>query len=102
MVHAMPFPMINVFYFYISIFRNMCAVPSMTVFCSFLNSCFPVVLLMYFVSDFAVVPVATVINGITFVFAFNLLLLLFITETWEIVCTHCADDDDDDDDALTG
>jgi len=99
MVHVMPFPMINVLYFYISTFRNMCAVPSMTVFCSFLNSCFPVVLLMYFVSDFEVVPVAHVVSFLFF--AFNLLLLLFMMETREIVCTHGADDDDDDD-ALTG
>jgi hypothetical protein len=58
----MPFTMINVLYFYISTFRNMCIVPSMTVFCGFLNSCFPVVLLMYFVSDFEVVPVAYVVS----------------------------------------
>jgi hypothetical protein len=45
-----------------------------------------------------VVPVATVISAITFVFAFNL-SLLFIMATWEILCTDCADDDDT---ALTG
>jgi hypothetical protein len=56
MAHVMLFPMINVLYFYISTFRNMCAVLSMTVFCSLLNSCFSVVLLMYIVSDVAVVP----------------------------------------------
>jgi hypothetical protein len=47
---------------------------------------------MYFVSDFEVVPVAPVISGIIFVFAFNL-LLLFIMETREIVCTYGAHDD---------
>jgi len=31
-VHVMLLPMLNVLYFYISTFRNMCAVPSVTVF----------------------------------------------------------------------
>ena len=32
---------LNLLYFYISIFRSMCAVPNMAVFCSSLTSCFP-------------------------------------------------------------
>jgi len=45
-----------------------------------------------FYDDFEVDPVARVIRGIFF--AFNLLLLLFIMGTREIVGTHCLDDDD--------
>ena len=82
----------------------MCAVPSTTVFCSFFNSCLPVVLLVYFMNDFEVVPVAPVISGkffaLNLLLLLLLLLLLFIMETREIVCTHDADDDDDD--AVTG
>ena len=39
----------------------MCAVPNMAVFCSFLTSCFPGVLLTYFLNDFEIVPVASII-----------------------------------------
>jgi len=39
---------LNLLYFYISIFRSMCAVPNMAVFCSFLTSCIPGMLLTYF------------------------------------------------------
>ena len=60
-------PVLNLLYFYISTFRSMCAVPNMTVFCSALTSCFPGMLLMYFLSDFEIVPVAPIITGITFV-----------------------------------
>jgi hypothetical protein len=69
--------MMNVLYFYISTFRNVCAVPSMTVFCSFLNSCFPVVLLTYFMNDFVVVPVAAVISGIILV-CIQLIIIIII------------------------
>jgi hypothetical protein len=75
MAHVMLFPMINVLYIYISTFRNMCAVPSMTVFCSFLNSCFPVVLLTYFVSDVAVVPLPLLL----------VVSLLFLLSTFIII-----------------
>ena len=34
-------PVLNLLYFYINTFRNMCAVPNMAVFCSSLTSCFP-------------------------------------------------------------
>ena len=46
----------------------MCAVPNMAVFCSSLTSCFPGMLLMYFLNDFEIIPVAPIIIGITFVF----------------------------------
>ena len=49
-----------------------CAVPSMADFCSSLIECFPRVLLRYFLNDFEMVPVATVIAGIYFVFTFHI------------------------------
>ena len=75
----------NLLYFYISTFRSMCAVTNMAVFCSSLTSCFPGMLLTYFLNDFEIVQVAPIITGITFVFTFHmrcisivrLLLLLF-------------------------
>ena len=63
---------LNLLYFYISTFRSMCAVPKMAVFCSSLTSCFPGMLLTYFLSEFETVPVAPVITGITFVFTFHM------------------------------
>ena len=50
----------------------MCAVPNMAVFCSSLTSCFPGMLLTYFLNDFETVPVAPIITGITFVFTFHM------------------------------
>jgi hypothetical protein len=58
MVHVMLFPMLNVLYFYISTFRSMCAVPNIAVFCSSSISCYPGMLLGYFMNDFEIVPVA--------------------------------------------
>jgi len=58
---------LNLLYFYISTFRIMCAVPNMAVFCSSLTSCFPSMLLTYFLNDFEIVPVAPIITGINFV-----------------------------------
>jgi len=63
---------LNLLYFYISTFRSMCAVPNMAVFCSSLTSCFPGMLLTYFLNDFEKVPVAPIITGITFVFTFHM------------------------------
>ena len=48
---------LNLLYFYISTFRSMCAVPNMAVFGSSLTSCFPGILLTYFLNDFEIVPV---------------------------------------------
>jgi len=62
----------NLSYFYISTFRSMCAVPNMAVSCSSLTSCFPGMLLTYFLNDFESVPVAPTITGITFVFTFHM------------------------------
>ena len=72
---------LNLLYFYIITFRSVCAVPNIAVFCSSLTSCFPAMLLMYFLNDFEIVPVASIITGIIFVFIFHvrsLLLLLLL------------------------
>ena len=66
---------LNLLYFYISTFRSMCAVPNMAVFCSSMTSCFPGMLLTYFLNVFEIVPIAPIIT-ITFVFTLLLLLLL--------------------------
>ena len=55
---------LNLLYFYISTFRSMRAVPNMAVFCSSLTSCFPGMLLTYFLNDFEIVPVAPIVTGI--------------------------------------
>ena len=67
MVHVMLFPMLNLLQFYTSIFRSMCAVPNVAVFCSSLISCFPGTLLRYFLNDFEIVPVAPIITGVALV-----------------------------------
>jgi len=56
-------PVLNLLYFYISTFRSMCAVPNMVVFWNSLTSCFPGMLLTYFLNDFEIVPVAPIITG---------------------------------------
>ena len=63
---------LNLLYFYISTFRSLCAVPNMAVFCSSFTSCFPGMLLTYFLNDFETVPVAPIITAITFVFTFHM------------------------------
>ena len=67
---------LNLLHFYISTFRSMCAVPNMAVFCSSLTSCFPGMLLTYFLNDFEIVPVAPIINGITFVIIIIMVAML--------------------------
>ena len=52
---------LNLLYFYISTFQSKCSVPNMAVFCSSLTSCFPGMLLTYFLNDFEIVPVAPII-----------------------------------------
>ena len=63
---------LNLLYFYISTFRSVCAVPNMAVFCSSFTSCFPGMLLTYFLNDSEIVPVAPIITGIAFVFTFHM------------------------------
>ena len=90
--------MLNVLYFYISICRNMCPVPSMAVFGSILISCVPGILLRYFVKHFEMAPVAPVITGIAFVFKFHkrciykvlLLLLLLLLLLYNRHRRHCS------------
>ena len=65
-------------YFHISIFRSMCAVPNMAVFCSFVISCFPGMLLRYGLSNFEMVGVAPVITGLLLFLLLLLLLLLLV------------------------
>ena len=48
----------------------MYAVPNMAVFCRYLTSWFPGMLLTYVLNDSEIVPVAPLITGITFVFTF--------------------------------
>ena len=67
---------LNLLYFYISTFRSMCAVPNMAVFCSSLTSCFPGMLLTYFLNDFEIVPVAPII------------IIIIITLTDEVLVIH--------------
>ena len=43
----------------------------MAVFCSSLSSCFPGMLLTYFLNGFEIVPVAPTITGIAFVFTLH-------------------------------
>ena len=63
---------LNLLCFYISTFQSVCAVPNMAVFWSSLTSCFPGMLLTYFLNDFEIVPVAPIITGITFVCTFHM------------------------------
>jgi len=63
---------LSLLYFYISTFRSMCAVPNMAVLWSSLTSCFPGMLLTYFLNGFEIVPIAPIITGITFVFTFHM------------------------------
>jgi hypothetical protein len=72
MVHKSLAPVLNLLHFYISTFRSMCAVPNMAVFCSSLTSWFLGMLLVYFLNDFQIVPVAPIITGITFVFTIHM------------------------------
>jgi len=59
---------LNLLYFYISTFRSMCAVPNMAVFCNSLTLCFPSMWLTYFLNDFEIVPVTSIITGITLLY----------------------------------
>jgi hypothetical protein len=55
----------------------MCIVSSMAVFCSVLISCFPGMLVRYFMNDFVMVPVVAIITGITLVFTFYMRCILY-------------------------
>ena len=57
---------------YFSTLRSMCADPNMDLVCSFLISCFPVMLLRYCLNDFEMVSGAPISIGITFAFTFHM------------------------------
>ena len=79
--------MLNLLYFYVSIFKSICAVPKMALFCSSLTSWFPGMLLTCFLKDFEIVPIAPIITGTIFVSTFHMrrLLLLLILLLLHIV-----------------
>jgi len=64
--------MLIILYFYISTFRSMCALPNMAVFCSSLISCFPGMLLGYYLYDFGMVPIVPIFTDIITVFVFQM------------------------------
>ena len=60
--------LLNLLYLYISAFRSMCAVLNMAVFCSSLPSCFPGMLLTYFLNYFIIIIIIIiVVIQVTFV-----------------------------------
>ena len=61
MVRISLVPVLNLLYFYISTFRIMRAVPNMAVFCSSLTSCFPGMMLAYFLNDFLIIIIIIII-----------------------------------------
>jgi hypothetical protein len=73
MLHVMLFTTLNILYFYIRTFQSMCTVPNMAGFCSFLISCFPGMLLGYFLNDSDIVQVVPINTGITCFFIRNVL-----------------------------
>ena len=104
MVLVLLVPVLNLLYFYIGTFRSMCAVPNMAVFCSCLTSCFPGMLLTYFLNDFETVSVAPIITGKTFVFTFHMhciyivrslyfriIIIIIIILNHSEQCTHISE-----------
>jgi hypothetical protein len=84
MVHITLVPMCNLLYFYISTFYVcvcvcVCArtVPNLAVFCSYVISCFPVMLLRRFLNYFEIVSVIPVITGTMFVYYISHALCVF-------------------------
>ena len=68
----------------------MCAVPNMAVFCSTFTSCFPGMLLTYFLNDFEIVPVAPIVTGITFVFTIHMRCISIVRSLhFRIFSTSC-------------
>ena len=65
-------PVKYVLYFYIGTFYRICALHNMIVFCISLISCFPGMVLSYFLSNFEMFPFTSIITGITFAFAFHI------------------------------
>jgi hypothetical protein len=61
MVHITLSSILNSFVLYISTFRSVCAVPNIAVFCSSLTSCFPVMLLKYFLNYYYYIIIIIII-----------------------------------------
>jgi len=68
------FPVISFLYLYVNTLRSMCSEPSVAVFATFLMSCFPLTLFRYFLNYMQIVPVASIVNGITVVSTFHIML----------------------------
>jgi hypothetical protein len=73
-------------YFYISTFRSICVMPNMTVFCSYLTSWFPGMVLTYLLNDFKMVPFTPIITGITLVFTFIIIIIIIIIIVLVLEC----------------
>ena len=56
----------------------MCAVPNMAVFCSFLISSFPGMLISCFVNDFELFPVAPIIRASYYYYYYYYFFLFFV------------------------
>ena len=76
---------LNLLYFHISTFRSMCAVPNVAVFCRSLTSCFPGMLVTYFLNDFEIVPVAPIITGITFILTIHMRCISIVRSLYFII-----------------
>ena len=73
MLHKMPVPMLNLWYFYIISFDSIFAAANVPFFFfSSLISCIHGMLLRYCLSDFEMVPVAPIISAINFAFTFHM------------------------------
>jgi hypothetical protein len=77
-LHVMIFRPWNVFCTFTSALPVVSVQCTIRLFLYFLISCSPVMLHRYCMSDFEMIPVATIITGITFVFKFQVLLLLLL------------------------
>jgi hypothetical protein len=82
MVRISLVPVLTPLYLYVSTFRSMCAVPNMAVFCSSLTSCFPGMVLTYFLNDFEMVPVAPLL--------LLLLLLLLLHSVYLLIFLYIS------------
>ena len=72
--------MLNVLHLYVSTFHNMCVMPIMAVFCSFLISYFPGMLLRYFLNDFEMVISASIRTGGVFFFVVVVIKTCFLLQ----------------------
>ena len=71
---------LNLLYFYISTFRNMCAMPNMAVFCSSLTSWFPGMLLTYFLNVFEIIIIIIIVIIIITIIIILTSKFRFVTE----------------------